>query len=88
MKNKVCTADVQFPEDFDEQAKEFITKCLTVDPFKRIGGEYGNLETEIFKLGFFSDHLNTETIHYQTPPVSEEVVQIINEDVMKRTQFV
>ena len=35
--SKMKTATFDYPEDFDEAAKEFINGCLEIDPNKRTG---------------------------------------------------
>ena len=77
--DKMCTAYVkEYPEDFDESAKDFIQRCIEIDPGKRIGcGENEDLETAIFEHEFFKDKIDISNIHELTPPVDREIVEKI-----------
>ena len=77
--SKMCTAYIEeYPDNFDESAKDFIQRCIEIDPSKRIGCEENeDLETAIFEHEFFKGKIDITNIHELTPPIDPEIVEKI-----------
>ena len=78
-KSKMCTAYIEeYPDNFDESAKDFIERCIEIDPSKRIGcGKNEDLEKVIFEHEFFKGKIDISNIHELTPPIDPEIVEKI-----------
>ena len=42
----------------------------------------------MFELDFFKDHIDTTTIHEQTPPIEKAIIDSINQDIDERYESV
>lgn len=63
---KIMKLDYYFPEDFDEDAQDFVNRLLVLDPDVRFGGKgrYDELKAHAFFKG-----VNWETLDTQTSPL-------------------
>lgn len=66
---KITACDFDFPEDFDENAKDLVKKLLQFDPKNRIGSnDLNEIRYCTIRKHRFFDGIKWETLRETTPP--------------------
>eukprot|EP01006_Ploeotia_vitrea_P053654 TRINITY_DN67805_c8_g4_i2.p1 TRINITY_DN67805_c8_g4~~TRINITY_DN67805_c8_g4_i2.p1 ORF type:complete len:537 (+),score=297.12 TRINITY_DN67805_c8_g4_i2:76-1686(+) len=71
---QILSGEINFPPDFDEDAKDLIQKLLVKESSKRLGAAAPEGFNAIRKHPFFAS-INFETVHQSPPPHFDDFVQ-------------